>query len=322
MGLPRLSDFELAYGPVPSPGPGQVVVRSQYLALDPHLRPRMNAASVDGRPLATGAVLPGAAVGRVVQSEDPRLRAGDAVEGMLGWQEYAVAGGRDLRKVAPAPGPLSTALGVLGLPGLTGYFGLLDVGRPRRRETVVVSGATGAIGMVAGQIARLRHCRVVGLAGGRADVSWLCDELGFDAVGNETAGRLNGGLAELCPDGVDVYFDTVGGASTDAVLQRINVGARICACGQSSQDNLERPEPGRRWLDRLTAKRARIEGFLVSSYGERFPAALERLGRWLVEGRLGYREEVVQGLEAAPQAFVRMLRGESQGHQLVEMWSS
>jgi NADPH-dependent curcumin reductase CurA len=176
--------------------------------------------------------------------------------------------------------------------------------------------------MVAGQIAKLRHCRVVGLAGGRGDISWLCDELGFDAVGNETAGRLNDELAELCPDGVDVYFDTAGGATTDAVVRRINAGARICACGQSSQDNLEQPERGPRWLDRLAAKQARMEGFLVSSYGERFPAGRERLGRWLAQGRLGYREEVAQGLEAAPQAFIRMLRGESQGHQLVEMWHS
>lgn len=323
MGLPRVSEFHLAYSRLPSPGPGEVLVRLQYLALDPYLRPRMNASSASGgRPLALEEVMEGAAVGRVVQSEDSELRAGDAVEGMLGWQEYTVAGGRDLRKVAPGPAPLSTALGVLGLPGLTAYFGLLDVGRPRRGETVVVSGATGAIGMVAGQIAKLRHCRVVGLAGGRGDISWLCDELGFDAVGNETAGRLNDELAELCPDGVDVYFDTAGGATTDAVVRRINAGARICACGQSSQDNLEQPERGPRWLDRLTAKQARMEGFLVSSYGERFPAGRERLGRWLAQGRLGYREEVAQGLEAAPQAFIRMLRGESQGHQLVEMWHS
>ena len=320
MGLPRLSDFQLAYGPVPSPGPGQVVVRSQYLALDPHLRPRMNAASVDGRPLAKGAVLPGAAVGRVVRSEDPRLRDGDAVEGMLGWQEYALAGGRALRKVDPGPAPLPAALGVLGLPGLTAYFGLLDVGQAQPGETVVVSGATGVIGMLAGQIARLGHCRVVGLASGRGDASWLCDELGFDAV--VTAGDLAGGLAELCPDGVDVYFDTVGGATTDAVLQRINVGARICSCGQSSQDNLERPEPGPRWLDRLIARQARVQGFEVSGYAERFPAAREQLAGWLAQGDLRYREEVSQGLEAAPQVFIGMLHGDSQGHQLVEMGSS
>lgn len=317
MGLPRLSDFRLAYGPVPSPGPGQVVVRSRYLALDLHLRPRMNAASVDGRPLATGAVLPGAAVGRVVRSEDPRFRIGDAVEGILGWQEYAVTGGGELRKLDAGPAPLSTALGVLGLPGLTAYFGLLDVGRAQPGETVVVSGATGVIGMLAGQIARLRHCRVVGLASGRGDASWLCDELGFDAA--VTEGGVPGGLAEHCPDGVDVYFDTVGGATTDAVLERINTGARICACGQSSQDNLERPVPGPRWLDRLIARQARVQGFEVSAYAERFPAARKQLAGWLADGELRCREDVSQGLEAGPQVFIGMLHGERQGNQLVEM---
>ena len=318
MGLPRLTHFELAYAPVPSPGPGQVVVRSRYLALDPHLRPRMNASpAVGGRPLALGEVMEGAAVGQVVRSEDPRFRTGDTIEGMLGWQEYALAGGGELRKLDAGSAPLSATLGVLGLPGLTAYFGLLDVGRARRGETVVVSGATGAIGMLAGQIARLGHCRVVGLASGRGDASWLCDELGFDAT--LPSGEVPCGLAEHCPDGVDVYFDTVGGATTDAVVQRINVGGRICACGQSSQDNLERPEPGPRWQDRLTAKQARMEGFLVSGYAERFPAARERLAGWLAQGELRCREEVSQGLEAAPQAFIAMLNGDSQGHQLVEM---
>jgi hypothetical protein len=317
VGLPRLSDFDLAYSPLPSPGPGEVLVRSRYLALDPHLRPRMNAVSGNGRQLAIGEVIAGAAVGRVVRSEDSGLRVGDAVEGMLGWQEYAVAGGRALRKVGPGPAPLSTALGVLGLPGLTAYFGLLDVGKPQPGETVVVSGATGAIGMVAGQIARLVPCRVVGLAAGRRDVSWLRDELGFDAA--VTDGDLDGKLAELCPDGVDVYFDTVGGATTEAVLRRINAGARICACGQSSQDNLEQPEPGPRWLDRLIARQARVQGFLVSACAERFPAALERLGRWLAQGEMGYREDVAQGIEAAPRAFIGMLHGDSQGHQLVRL---
>jgi NADPH-dependent curcumin reductase CurA len=320
VGLLRLSDFHLAYSSLPSPGPREVLVRVQYLALDPHMRPRMSAASAGGRPLALGAVIAGAVVGRVVRSEDSGLRVGDTVEGMLGWQEYAVAGGRELRKVVSGPLPLSTALGVLGLPGLTAYFGLLDVGKPQPGETVVVSGATGAIGMVAGQIARLVPCRVVGLAAGRGDASWLRDELGFDAA--VTDGDLDGKLAELCPDGVDVYFDTVGGATTEAVLRRINPGARICTCGQSSQDDPDQPEPGPRWLDRLSAQQASVQGFLVSACAERFPAALERLGRWLAQGELGYREDIAQGIEAAPRAFIRMLRGESQGHQLVEMWAA
>jgi hypothetical protein len=277
----------------------------------------MDAVSAGGRPLALGEAIAGATVGRVVGSDHPELRVGDAVEGSFGWQEYAVVAGRDLRKVEPGPAPLSAALGVLGLPGLTAYFGLLEA-EPRRGETVVVSGATGAIGMVAGQVARLLGCRVVGLACGRADASWLRDELGFDVVlATEPAGDLDGALAEHCPGGVDVYLDTVGGATTDAVVRRINTGARICACGQSSQDNLERPEPGPRWLDRLIARRARVQGFLVSAHAERFAAGREQLGRWLAAGELGYREDVAEGIEAAPQAFIRLLGGESHGIQLV-----
>jgi hypothetical protein len=226
-GVPRVADFHLVYSPLPSPGPGEVLVRSQYLSLDPHLRARMNADPAGGRSLAIGEMVPGAAVGLVVRSEDSELRPGDAVEGMLGWQEYAVAGRREVTRVDPGSAPLSTALGVLGLPGLTAYFGLLDVGQPQRGETVVVSGASGAIGMVAGQIARLEHCRVVGLASGEGDVSWLRDELGFDAaVGGPNP--VDGNLAELCPEGVDVYFDTAGGATTDAVIGRLNPGARVC----------------------------------------------------------------------------------------------
>lgn len=318
-GMPRLSDFHLAYAPLPSAGPGQVLVRSQYLALDPHLRPRMSADCVDGRPLAPGAVIEGSAVGRVMHSEDPAFSLGDAVEGLLGWQEHAVVGASELRKVDPGPG-LTTALGVLGLPGLTAYFGLLEAGELRRGETVVVSGASGAIGMVAGQIARLAGCRVVGLANGNGDLSWLRDELGFDAVvTGETANALNGELAKQCPDGVDLYFDTVGGAATDEVLGRINPRARIVLCGQSSQDNLEQPEPGPRWLGRLTAQEARAQGFRVGSWRERFPAGRAQLAAWLDRGSLRYREEVALGLDAAPQAFIAMLQGLSQGHQLVRL---
>jgi NADPH:quinone reductase len=319
VGMPRLSDFHLAYAPVPSVGPGQVLVRSQYLALDPHLRPRMSATCVDGPPLALGAVIAGSAVGRVTRSEDPAFSIGDAVEGLIGWQEHAVIGASELRKVDPGAG-LTTALGVLGLPGLTAYFGLLEVGQPQRGETVVVSGASGAIGMVAGQIARLAGCRVVGLANGDGDASWLRDELGFDAVvTGETASDPNGELAKHCPDGVDIYFDTVGGAASDEVLGRVNPRARVALCGQSSQDNLEQPELGPRWLGRLIAREARAQGFRVVSWRERFSVGLAQLAAWLDRGSLRYREEVVSGLDAAPQAFIAMLQGQSQGHQLVRL---
>jgi len=311
VGFPKVSDFHLVSSPLPSPAAGEVLVRSTYLSLDAYMRGRMN---------VVGDLMTGGAVGYVVESENPKLRAGDAVEGMFGWQEYAVAHGHELRKVDPGLGPISTALGVLGIPGQTAYFGLVDVCDPQRGETVVVSGAAGTVGMLAGQIARIKGCRVVGLAGSDADVSWLLDELGFDAAFNyKTAVDLDGALEKHCPDGIDVYFDNVGGTVTDAVMRRINAGARISVCEQTSQYDLEAAEVGPRWLGQLIVKQAKVQGFLVSSYAPRFREALVHLGRWVKQGRLKYREDIAQGSEAAPQAFIGMLQGRNQGKQLVQL---
>jgi NADPH-dependent curcumin reductase CurA len=280
----------------------------------------MSDADSYARPIAIGEVMTGGAVGFVVESEDPEFRAGDSVQGMLGWQEYAVAQGRELRKIDPSFAPISTALGVLGMPGLTAYFGLLDICDPQPGETVVVSGAAGAVGMLVGQIAKLKGCRVVGVAGSDAKIAWLLDELGFDAAFNyKTAADCYDKLKELCPDGIDVYFDNVGGAITDAVVRLINVKARISVCGQISQYNLEEPEVGPRWLGQLIVKQAKVQGFLVSGYVERFSEALKQLTMWLKQGKLKYREDVAQGIEAAPQAFIGMLQGKNQGKQLVQL---
>jgi NADPH-dependent curcumin reductase CurA len=323
VGFPKVSDFDMVYSPLPSPAAGEVLVRSIYLSLDPYMRGRMSDANSDARPVAIGEVMPGGAVAFVMESEDPYFRAGDAVEGMLGWQEYAVAQGRELRKIDPSRAPISTALGVLGMPGLTAFFGLLDICDPQRGETVVVSGAAGAVGMLAGQIAKIKGCHVVGAAGSDAKISWLIDELGFDAAFNyKTAVDLHSTLEELCPDGIDVYFDNVGGALTDAVVRRINARARICVCGQLSQSNLEEPEAGPRWLGQLIVKQAKVQGFLVSGYAERFPKGLVQLARWLRQGKLKYREDVAQGIAAAPQAFIGMLQGKNQGKQLVQLAES
>ncbi len=318
VGFPRVSNFDLVYSPLPSLAAGEVLVRELYLSLDPWMRGRMNAAGPSS--MAIGDLMIGGAVALVMASEDPQFVAGDAVEGLLGWQEYAVVQGRELRKLDATSAPLSTALGVLGTPGLTAYFGLFDICRPEPGETVVVSGATGAVGMVAGQLAKIAGCRVVGVAGSDAETSWLRDELGFDAAFNHRAGSdLRGTLETLCPAGIDVYFDNVGGAITDAVIERINDRARICVCGQSSQSNLEQPEMAPRWLDQLRVKQASARGFLVASYRQRFPEACERLREWLRQGKLQYREDIAQGIEAAPQAFIAMLRGKSQGKQLVQL---
>jgi hypothetical protein len=318
--LPKVSDFHLVYAPLPSPGANEVLVRSVYLSLDPNLREQMNEVASSAGSLAIGDVVSGGTVGLVVESRDAGLRIGDTVEGVLGWQEYAVARASTLRKVDPGLGPISTALGVLGLPGLTAYFGMTDVCHPQAGETVVVSGSAGAVGMVAGQIAKIRGCRVVGVAGSGTNIGWLLDELGFDAALNyRNAQELYLELGQLCPHGIDIYVDTVGGGVTDAVIRRIKEGARILVCGQSSQDNLEHPELGPRWLGQLVITQARIQGFLVSAYADRFPEGREHLIRWLRQGELKYREDVALGLEAAPQAFIEMLQEKSRGKQLVQL---
>ena len=319
-GLPKVSDFQLAFSPLPVAAAGEVLVRSVYLSLDPSMRAQLGDAASSSRPVAIGEVMVGGAVAIVLESRDPKFQAGDAVAGMFGWQEYAVARGRELRRLDPRAAPISTALGILGAPGLSAFFGLLDICQPQPGETVVVSAAAGAVGMLAGQIAKIKRCRVVGVAGSDAKISWLVDELGFDAAVNyRTALDLRDALGRACPDGVDAYFDNAGGATTDAVVQMINTRARIAVCGQMSQYNLEAPELGPRWLTQLISKQAKLQGFLVSGYSERFPQGLKRLASWLKQGKLRYREDVAQGIEAAPQAFIGMLLGQNLGKQLVQL---
>ena len=320
VGFPKVSDFELVYSPMPSAADGHVLVQAIYLSLDPGLRGRMNDVESDAGTVGIGEVLSGGAVAFVVKSPDPAFRAGDTVEGLVGWQEFAVIPAHELRKIDPTVAPISTALGVLGLPGLAAFFGLLDIADPQPGETVVVSGAAGAVGMIAGQIAKIKGCHVVGVAGSDAQTSWLIDELGFDAAFNcRAVADCYGSLQRLCPAGIDVYFDNEGGAVTDAVMRVLNPRARISVCGQVSQDNLEESETGPRWLGQLILKQAKVQGFLVSNFASRFPEGLEQLATWLKQGRLKYREDVAEGIEAAPQAFIAMLRGKSRGKQLVRL---
>jgi NADPH:quinone reductase len=319
-GFPKASDFQQAESPMLWPSPGQVLVQTIYLSVDPYMRGRMSSAESYAPPLGIGEVMPGGAVGRVLESADPNFAVGGIVQGMLGWQEYAVVDGAELRSVDGSLAPIETALGVLGMPGLTAYFGLLDVCHPKAGQTVVVSGAAGAVGMLVGQIAKIMGCQVVGVAGSDAKVAYLVDELGFDAGFNyKTVSDGYRRLAELCPAGIDVYFDNVGGPISDAVMRLINVKARIAVCGQISQYNLDKPEPGPRCFGQLIAKRAKVQGFLVSDYGERFSEALRGMGQWLKQGKLKYREDVAQGLDNAPQAFIGMLHGKNLGKQLVQV---
>ena len=319
-GMPKPSDFKLVESPVPEPGPGELLVRTLYVSVDPYMRGRMNDVKSYAPPVQIGEVMGAGAVGQVVASQNPQFQAGDVVEGFFGWQQYAISNGKGVRKIDPSLAPISTALGVLGMPGLTAYFGLLDIGKPRAGETVVVSGAAGAVGSLVGQIAKIQGCRVVGIAGSDEKVAWLREELGFDAAFNykATAG-YTAKLAELCPKGIDVYFDNVGGAITDAVFPIINTGARVVVCGQIAQYNADKPEPGPRLLGHLVVKQARAEGFLVFQFAKRYAEGLTEMAGWLKAGRLKYREQLVDGIENAPRAFIGMLQGENTGKQLVRV---
>ena len=319
VGFPQDSDFALVEVPVPEPGPGEVLVRSQWLSLDPYMRGRMSEARSYAKPTEVGEVMTGQVVGEVVESQDPRYAPGDTVVGQLGWQEHAVARGRALRKVDPALAPPPTWLHVLGTTGLTAYFGLFDVGRPRPGDTVVVSAAAGAVGQVVGQLARIAGCRTVGIAGGPEKVADLLELYGYDVGIDYKADDVNAALKDACPRGVDIYFDNVGGALSETVFRRLAQGARVPICGQISQYNLAEPELAPRNLGFLIVVRARLEGFLVTDYAHRFPEGLTRLGGLLAEGRLRYREDVTDGLENAPRAFMGLLRGENRGKALVRI---
>jgi NADPH-dependent curcumin reductase CurA len=318
-GYPSAANFKLTEDKVPSPGPGQVLVRALYLSLDPYMRGRMSDAKSYAAPVPIGGVMEGGIVGRVVASENPRFKVGEHVEGRLGWQDYGLSDGRNIRTVDPKAGPLSHNLGVLGMPGLTAYFGLLDVCQPHAGDTVVVSAASGAVGQVVGQIAKLMDCRVVGIAGGAKKVDYVTRELGFDVGLDYKSGDLAAALAKACPDGVDCYFDNVGAKVSDAVFANLAYRARIAICGQIALYNVDTPEPGSRNLRFMLVNRARMEGFLVSDFVDRWPMGLKRLARWVREGKIKYREDVVDGLENAPTAFTRLFDGSNFGKLVIKI---
>jgi NADPH-dependent curcumin reductase CurA len=319
VGFPRESDFALVETPPPEPRPGEVLVRARWLSLDPYMRGRMSTARSYARSTELGEVMTGQVVGEVVESHDGRFSPGDFVVGQLGWQEFAVARGSELRKVDPGVAPPPAWLHALGVTGLTAYFGLFDVGRPKPGDTVVVSGGAGAVGQIAGQLAKVAGCRAVGIAGGPEKVADLTEEYGYDAGIDYKAEDVDARLKELCPRGVDLYFDNVGGALSEAVFRRLTLGARIVVCGQISQYNLTEPELAPRSLGFLIVFRARMEGFLVSDYAHRWDDGIRRLAGLLAEGRLRYREDVTEGLENAPAAFIGMLNGANRGKTLVKV---
>lgn len=322
IGFPKDSDFKLVESPMPVPGDGQFLVRTVYVSVDPYMRGRMNDVKSYAPPVQIGGVMGGGAVARVEQSNNPAFKEGDFVEGMaFGWQEYLVSNGQGVRKIDPGLAPISTALGVLGMPGLTAYFGLLEICNPQPGETVVVSGAAGAVGSLVGQIAKIKECRAIGIAGGDDKIEYLTRELGFDGAFNyKNAPSYYEKLRELCPNGVDAYFDNVGGEITDAVFRVLNTRARISICGQISQYNLEKPEMGPRLiLTTLLVKQARAEGFLVFQFADKYPEGLKQMAQWLKEGKIKYKEDIENGIENTPRAFMAMLQGRNLGKQLVRV---
>ncbi len=312
------TDFRLAEAPLPKAGPGQILVRNIYLSLDPYMRGVMNPGRSYIAKVQPGEVMTGGTVGEVIESNNPRFPVGSYVCGMLGWQAFALSDGKALWRVDPELAPVSTALGVLGMPGVTAYVGLMDIGKPKAGETVVVSAAAGAVGATVGQIARLQGCRAVGVAGGVAKCAYVTDELGFDACIDYKADSLGEQFRAATPEGIDIYFENVGGRLLDEVLRRINVGVRIPLCGMISQYNLEKPE-GIHNLINLIGNRGLMQGFIVSDAIARWPAIIQELAGWLKAGKLKYREDIAEGLENAPKAFIGMLQGRNLGKQLVRI---
>lgn len=323
-GEPTVDNFKLVETPVPELQDGQVLVRHHYLSLDPYMRGRMNEGKSYAQPQPLGEVMIGGTVGEVVQSRNPNFQVGDKVVGMGGWQEYAVVDAHQrgvLQKVDTTHIPLSAYLGAVGMPGVTAWYGLVKIIEPKAGETVVVSAASGAVGGVVGQLAKVRGCRAVGIAGGPDKCRYVVEELGFDACIDYKQHRdvrsLASALKEACPDGIDGYFENVGGMMLDAVLLRMNAFARIALCGMISGYNGE-PIPLQN-PQLLLVNRVKLQGFIVSEHMDVWPEALKELGTLVATGKLKYRESIAQGIERAPEAFIGLLKGRNFGKQLVKL---
>jgi NADPH-dependent curcumin reductase CurA len=314
------SDFELVDAPVPEPAEGEALVRTLYLSLDPAIRVWMNGVDTYVPGIHVGDVMRAGGLGEVVQSRSRAYKEGDLVYGMMQWSDYYLArGGPETMMTVPRMEPLTAYLSVYGATGLTAYFGMLDVGQAKEGETVVVSGAAGAVGSVAGQIGKIIGCRVVGIAGGPEKCAWIVDECGFDAWIDYKSQDVGARLRETCPDGVDVFFDNVGGDILDTVLAQINLHARVVLCGAISQYDTAELAPGPRNIVNLIPQRGRMEGFIVLDYRDRFLDAIVQLGQWVQEGRIRYAEDIVDGLENMPVAFRKLFSGANTGKLIMKI---
>jgi len=319
VGLPKRSDWNYTEETLRDPADGEVAVQVLYLSLDPAMRGWMNEGKSYIPPVAIGEVMRASAVGRVIESKHPGFAAGDLVFGALGVQQYAVVPGKDLVKVDTRIAPLTSFLGTLGIAGLTAYFGLLDIGKPKAGETLVVSGAAGAVGMVVGQLAKIHGCRVVGIAGGPAKCRYLVEELGFDAAIDYKNEDVKKALREHCPRGIDIYFDNVGGDILDDALTQIRRGARIIICGAISQYNNTTPIKGPSNYLSLLVNRATMTGMVVFDYMDRYPQAVAEMAGLMASGKLISREDVVEGLETFPETLLKLFKGENTGKLVLKV---
>ncbi len=311
------TNFKLVEAPVPLIADGQVLVRNHFLSLDPYMRGRMNDTKSYAAPVNLGDVMIGGTAGEVVASKNPKFNVGDKVVGMLGWQLYGVSDGTMLMKVDDRHIPLSAYLGAVGMPGVTAWYGLMDLCQPKPGETVVVTAASGAVGSVVGQLAKMKGCRAVGIAGGAEKCRYVVDELGFDACVDYKAGNLWKDIKAATPQGIDCLFENVGGEIFDTLLGRMNAFSRIALCGLIAQYNTA-PYPMKN-IGSVLINRIKMQGFIVSEHMERWPVALKELGQGVATGKIKYRETVAQGLENAPQAFIGLLKGANLGKQLVKL---
>ncbi|MBN9531210.1 MAG: NADP-dependent oxidoreductase [Alphaproteobacteria bacterium] len=319
-GLPVVEDFRLETVDLPAPGDGQVIVANRFVSVDPGMRSRLSAAETYAAPLAIGAVVEGATVGQVVASNNPKFMVGDWVASAFGWQEFGLSDGRGMRKLADDRVPPSTAIGVLGIPGITAYFGLQEIGRVKEGETVLVSSAAGAVGSAAGQIAAIKGASAVGIAGGPEKCRWLTDDLGFAAaIDRRAEPDIAAAVARACPDGVDVFFDNVGNALIDAMLPLMRRGGRIVVSGQVADYNAGAERPGIVNTQFFITSRLTMAGLVAFDYVRAYPQAWAEMTDWIVSGRLKYREDVVDGLEQLPGAFIGLFKGENFGRKLIRL---
>ncbi|WP_255152153.1 NADP-dependent oxidoreductase [Halorarius halobius] len=319
-GEPTLENFEQVEREVPTPGAHEVLIEGRYYSVDPYMRDRISPEDSYAGSWNPGEPMRGGVVGEIVESNHPEYEVGDIVKGLLEWAEYCLSDGTTLERVDPELAPISTALGVLGPTGRTAYFGLLDVGEPRPGETVLVSGAAGAVGSIVGQIARLNGCRVVGIAGSDEKIAWLTDDLGFDAgINYKTTDDIHAAVGAACPDGVDVYFDNVGGEITDAAFAHLNTGSRVAVCGQIALYNDAEMPDGPRKLWKLLETQSQVRGFLLPEFEGRYDEATERLAEWVDSGAIEYTETVTDGFDNLPTAFAGLFEGTNIGKQLVRV---